>query len=436
MRSARQRISTLPDPDPSPASVSRCLRFLGLLVLSATLTSPAADWPRFLGPGGDGASPDPVTTAWSAEGPTVRWSREVGSGFSGPIVTGNRVLLHQRRGDEEILQCLDADQGGKLLWSTSQPTGYRDDFGFDNGPRATPAIHGNRVFTFGAEGNLAAFDLDSGKVLWSSPLGRQLGADKGFFGFASSPLATGPLVLVNVGAPNKAGIVAVDSATGQIRWKSTSHAASYSAPILTPLDGAPRAVFFTRAGLAVIDPTNGTLLAEHPWRARQNASVNAASPLAIGTNRIFLTTSYDTGATLLELRDGKVRAVWSNDESLSSHYASVVHRDGLIFGFHGRQETGASLRCIDAATGKVRWSKDGLGSGSLLLAGDQLLVLTERGELIVAPAVPDGFRPVARAQVLGSGTRAFPALANGLWFGRDTKKLVCLDLRTAGQGKR
>ncbi len=176
-------------------------------------------------------------------------------------------------------------------------------------------------------------------------------------------------------------------------------------------------------------------MAEHPWRSRQQASVNAASPVAIGTNRIFLTTSYDTGATLLEIRGGKVVTIWSNDESLSSHYASVVHRSGLIFGFHGRQEYGASLRCIEAATGKVRWTKDGLGSGSVLLADDQLLVLTERGELIVAQAVADGFRPMARAQVLGSGTRAFPALANGLWFGRDTKKLVCLDLRTPGQVK-
>lgn len=393
------------------------------------MSAPGSDWPQFLGLRRDGSSPDPVTTNWPAEGPRVRWSREVGSGFSGPVAVGNRVLLHQRRGNEEILECLDAEADGKLLWSTAQPTAYRDDFGFDNGPRATPAIQGNRVFTFGAEGQLAAFDLDSGRLLWSSPLARQLGADKGFFGFASSPLADGSLVLVNLGAPDNAGIVAVEAATGRIRWKATSHAASYSAPILAPLDGALRAVFFTRAGLAVVVPADGTLIAVHPWRSRQHASVNAASPLAIGTNRIFLTTSYDTGATLLEIRNGKVGTIWSNDESLSSHYASVVHRNGLIFGFHGRQETGASLRCIDAATGKVRWSRDGLGSGSLLLAGDRLLVLTERGELIAAPAVAEGFRPLARAQVLGTGTRAFPALAHGLWFGRDTKKLVCLDLR-------
>lgn len=433
MRRVRQRFSALPTPRLSALPAAVFLQALRLLALSAALSATAADWPQFLGPRRDGTSPDPITTPWPADGPQVRWSREVGSGFSGPVVVGKRVLLHQRRGSEEILECLDADQGGKMLWSASQPTGYRDDFGFDNGPRATPAVQENRVFTFGAEGTLSAFDLDSGKVLWSSALGRQLGADKGFFGFASSPLPAGALVLVNVGAPNNAGIVAVEAATGQIRWKSTSHGASYSAPILTPLEGAPRAVFFTRAGLAVVDPTDGRLLAEHPWRSRQNASVNAAAPLALGTNRIFLTTSYDTGATLLEIREGKVRSLWSNDESLSSHYASVVHRDGLIFGFHGRQEYGASLRCIDAATGKVRWTKDGLGSGSLMLAGQQLLVLTERGELIAAPAVPEGFRPAAQAQVLGSGTRAFPALANGLWFGRDTRKLVCLNLRTPGQ---
>ena len=163
--------------------------------------------------------------------------------------------------------------------------------------------------------------------------------------------------------------------------------------------------------------------------------MNAATPLLVG-NRVFLTASYGTGAVLLERpgpeatgASGKgVRVVWSGDDRLSSHYASVVHREGFVYGFHGRQESGALLRCVELATGKVRWTAEPMGSGTLILAGDRLLVLTERGELCVVPATADGFRVEARAQVLGTGVRAAGALAGGRYYARDGRRMVCLEL--------
>ncbi|MDB5171464.1 MAG: alcohol dehydrogenase, partial [Phycisphaerales bacterium] len=126
--------------------------------------------------------------------------------------------------------------------------------------------------------------------------------------------------------------------------------------------------------------------------------------------------------------------VWSGDDAMSNHYATCVYADGFLYGFDGRQESGPNLRCVELKTGKVRWSEDHFGAGNLLLAGGRLLVLTEKGELIGAPASPDGFKPTGRAQILGFGTRAYPALADGLLFARDKGKLVCIDLR-AGAGK-
>jgi outer membrane protein assembly factor BamB len=144
---------------------------------------------------------------------------------------------------------------------------------------------------------------------------------------------------------------------------------------------------------------------------------------------IFLTASYDTGAVLLKFKEAGPEKVWNGDDSTSCHYATPVYRDGFLYGYHGRQETGPALRCVELKTGKVRWSQDEFGAGSILLAGDKLLVLTEKGQLLLAPATPDGWKPTARAQVLGFDTRAYPALADGLLYARDKNKLVCLDLK-------
>jgi outer membrane protein assembly factor BamB len=387
-----------------------------------------ADWPQFLGPARDGSTPEQISTDWDGSGPRVAWSREVGAGFSGPVAAGDRLILHQRSGDEEVLECFHALRGGEPLWRHAYPTAYRDSFGFDEGPRGTPAIHGDRVYAFGAEGVLTCVGLANGRKIWSVAAGREFGADKGYFGFACSPLVTGGLVMVNLGGDDGAGIAAFDAATGQLRWKATQHEAGYASPVAATIGGEPQAVFFTREGLVLVDPRSGRVRGEFPWRSRQGASVNAATPLVLG-EQIFLTASYGTGAVLLNTDGARPAPVWSRDDSLSSHYASVVHRDGFIYGFHGRQEYGPSLRCIEAATGKVRWSKDDLGAGTVLLAGDCLLILSERGELIAGDAVPRAFSPKARAQVLGTGVRAFPALAGGFFYARDQRRMVCLDLR-------
>jgi outer membrane protein assembly factor BamB len=156
--------------------------------------------------------------------------------------------------------------------------------------------------------------------------------------------------------------------------------------------------------------------------------VNAASPVVVG-DQVFLSASYGTGATLLKLGGAKPEAVWASDDALSAHYATPVYHDGYVYGFHGRQEEGAAFRCIELKTGKVKWSKDRVGAGTVMLAGDELLILHERGELIRAAASPDAFKLKARAAILKPDVRAYPALAGGLYFARDPEKLVCVDLR-------
>jgi outer membrane protein assembly factor BamB len=328
-----------------------------------------------------------------------------------------------------MVDCLQTGSG-KQIWRFAYPTAYKDDFGFDPGPRATPTLAAGKVYTFGAEGQLHCLDLGTGAKLWNVDTKERFQAGKGFFGMACSPLVHDGKVFLNIGGADSAGIVAFDAATGELRWKATPDEASYSSPVPALLEGKPRLLFLTRNRLLSLDPANGEISFEFPWRARAHASVNAASPLIVG-DLIFLSASYQVGAALLRARAKSVRQLWASDEALSNHYATSVHRDGFVYGFHGRQEYGPAFRCIELATGNVRWHQESFGAGTVLLAADKLVVLKEDGQLFLVEASPSAYRELGRAQVLPNGTRAYPALADGKLYARSKEKLACIDLGAA-----
>ena len=290
-----------------------------------------------------------------------------------------------------------------------------------------PVVANGVVYTFGAEGQLHAISLATGTRIWSEDTMRRFGVAKGFFGAAGSPLVEDGRVIANIGGRG-AGIVAFDAKTGKVLWSATDDEASYSSGVGATIGGRRSAVFLTRTGLVGVDPATGQVQFQRRWRARQSASVNAATPIVIG-DLIFVSAEYGPGAAVLRVDGSTLTELWSSDEALSNHYSTSVHRDGYLFGFHGRQEFGPSFRAVELRTGKVRWSEDRFKAGSVTLAGERLLILRETGELILAPASPDAFRPLARAQVLPATVRAFPALADGRLYVRNEKTLVCLDLR-------
>ena len=394
------------------------------------------DWPQILGPNRNGIYTGPeIVASFPRTGPPPLWKRDVGAGFAGPSMAGDRLILFHRVNGRETVEAMDANTG-KTIWTFDYATSYRDDFGFDEGPRAVPVIAGGRVFTHGADGMLHGIDFASGKMLWSVDTRKVFEAPKGYFGVASSPVVDGTRVLVNVGGtkglgPPKpgegGGIVAFDAASGKTLWTATSDEPSYSAPIVADIGGQHTGVFFTRTGLVAVDPATGKVLYQHRWRARQAASVNAATPIVAG-DRIFLSASYGTGAVLLQVANNAVKPIWSGDESMSNHYSTSVLKDGYLYGFDGRQEFGQTLRCIELATGKVMWNVDGFGAGTLLIAGDTLVIMRESGELALAPASPKAFRFNARAQLIKGVVRAYPALANGRYYVRNEHQLSAFDL--------
>ena len=394
--------------------------------IAASASLGAQDWPHFLGPGRDGRYTGPMLSReWDGGTPPELWRRPVGEGFAGPVVVGDRLLLFHRVGDREVIEALAASTGD-AIWRYDYPTTYRDDFGFDEGPRSAPVVAGGRVYTFGAQGQLHAVDLESGAGIWSVDTRERFRFRKAFFGAAGSPLVEDGRVIANIGGPD-AGIVAFDADTGEVIWTVAGEEASYSSPVAATFGGARHALFFTRDNLVSLDPEDGRERFRRSWRARIRASVNAATPLVVD-DQVFVSAQYGTGAGLFRVTGSGIEELWTSDDVLSNHYATSVHRGGYLYGYHGRQEFGPSLRAVALDSGEVAWEAARFGGGSVLLAGDLLVLMRETGELMLAEASPEAFTPVARAALLPGTVRAYPALAGGNLYVRNGDTLLAVTL--------
>lgn len=419
---------------PDRTHTDRCLAVIlaGSFLLLGSWPAPGRgeDWPQFLGPNRNATSSEKgLLQSWPGEGPPLVWEKKIGKGFSAPVVAGERLILFHRVDDKEIVDCLDAATG-KERWRFAYPTRHEDQVPTtgDDGPRSTPLIAGNRVYTLGAEGKLHCLELDTGKRVWDRAINTEYQVRPGFFGTATSPILEGNRLLINVGGKG-AGIVAFDKESGKELWKATDHEASYSSPVAATIDGARQVCFFTREGIVLLDPEKGTVHFTQRWRARIHASVNAAAPVVAG-EQVFFSASYNTGAIVLRIRKDGADEVWKGDDILSNHYNTTVHRDGFLYGIEGRQEGGgAELRCVELRTGKVRWRKERFGCAALLLVEGNLVALSESGALLLIEASPDGYKEKARAPVLARPCRADMALANGRLFARDATRLICLGLK-------
>ena len=388
-----------------------------------------ADWPQFLGPHRNGTTQNESIPFEFADGePEIEWEHSIGNGFSGPVVSNGHVVISHRKGNRAVTDALNIEDG-KPVWAYEYETDYVDDFGFDNGPRAVPLIHSKSVFIFGAEGMLHSLDAKSGELIWKRNLRKELGSSKGFFGRACSPIIIGNTLIIQAGGKG-CGIIGLDPAKGTLKWKATDHEAGYASPIASKIGNQEIAILFTRTGFLCIEAISGKILIEKAHRATMHASVNAASPVLIKPDEVFLSACYGVGASVWKINpeNRKINKLWELKNQLDSHYATPVQFEGHLIGYHGRQETGTEIRCIESSTGKVKWSSGRIPAGSITLANKTLIILTERGEMILAPANTDKFKPSARGQILGAETRAMPALSNGRFFARDKKKLVSIKL--------
>lgn len=406
---------------------------VAVLMVCLALPASGGDWPQILGPNRNGrAEGETVAAAWPAEGPPCRWRYPLGSGYAGAAVVGHRVVVFHRVKDQERLECLDADTG-RSLWQANFPATYRGGVDPDTGPRCVPLVVQDTVYAFGAAGDLYAVDLASGHPRWQRSLYADYQADEGYFGAGSTPLYLAHRLLINVGGKG-AGLVALDPTSGQTLWKTTDEAASYAAPTLFSSPVGPAALFVTRLNCLWVEPDRGRVHPLFPFGQR-GPTVNAAMPLVV-EGRLFVTASYGIGAVCARLEHGQANVEWKSDQVLSSQYATPVAHEGLLFGIHGREDVGvAELRCVEVATGRLRWRVPGYGVAHLILAGNRLVIQKVDGWLALAEASGTAYRELAKAQIAHVPTRALPALAGGRLYvrtGSGGGELLCLDL-SAGQ---
>ena len=404
-----------------------CLLALGVSAVLGSVQHANADWPQLLGAHRNGIAvdetlpselPDPITPAWAAE---------VGQGYAGPVVAGDRVWLFHRVGESERLEAFEASTG-RRIYRRDFDANYRGGVDADIGPRCVPVVAGNRIILFGAAGATHAVNREDGQPLWTRDLYEEYDGSEGYFGAGSTPLVLNDRIIVNVGGRKSAGVVALELRTGKTIWQAAKVAASYSSPTRATVNGVEQILLVARLDALLIDPQTGTVVARRPFGQR-GPTVNAATPLVVN-DRAFLTASYGVGATLIDLNSKDLRSVWANDESLSSQYNSPVYRDGYLYGIHGREDMGpAELRCVQLSSGRVAWSQPSFGVAHAILARDRILLLKTDGTLDIIQASPDRFKPLAKTRFASRGkTRALPALSGGCLYVRDSSRLVCLSL--------
>ena len=413
-------------------------RILSTVVVLATLAGNAhgGDWPQILGPNRNGVAPDEtINVRWPVAGPPVLWQHEVGSGFAGPSVCGKTVVVYHRLGREEVVEALDRDSG-KVSWENRFPADYAPSYTSDDGPRVVPLIDGNRVFLYGAMGELRCLELKSGQLVWERKTFEDFNSTKyrgseppeGYFGVGTSPIVVGNRIVVNVGgAEKRAGIVAFDKSTGHTLWKSTSEYASYSSPILVSSNGIDHLVFATRLSFLSVDPESGNVRFQIPF-GRKGPTVTAATPVPID-GHLLITASYGIGALLMELSGDSAKLVWRDMDLLASQYTTCIEVDGSLIGIDGRQDgPAADLKCFDPFSRTVHWTEPEFSYATLLRAGDTLLAMKTDGTLIAFASSKQAYEELARTPISATTVRALPALSDGKLFVRDAQALKCVNL--------
>lgn len=390
----------------------------------------ASDWPNLLGPTRDAVySGVPLAESWPAEGPRVVWKIDVGEGYSSPVVAEGRLIQCHRLEDQLLVECLNPADG-KRYWTFKHAMNFRDGAAFDSGPRPTPAIHAGRVYVQNTDGYLICLDLKTGDKIWSRHTKSEFQSSTTWHGSVASPLVTDSAVILPVGGTNGAGIVAFKIDDGKTLWQATSEKASASTPVLKRFDGKDQLIVVTREALHGLDPTTGHDFWRVPTRKQSSGNVYAASPVVFG-DEVFLSGWYNLGAMLVRVKDDQPEKVWHLDDAISSHYACILVRDGYAYGFHGHawERGGPTLRCIELATGKILWEQPKLGSGTIVLAWNQFVILSDSGELQLANVNPKEFKIKHRAQIVGRTTRSYPAIADGFGYIKGPRQCVCVDLR-------
>lgn len=412
----------------------RCFPLVIVTLLSSAAPILAADWPH--GPARDGHAKLDGPAPAKLGAAKVVWKRELGFGLSSPVVAGERVFILDEQDGKEVLQALGAADG-KPLWSAVLDDTFKDSQS-QPGPRATPAVDGERIFSQSSRGKLKCLNTADGKIIWETDFVADLGAvftgEKGpaegatRHGYTPCPLVDGDRLIALAGGKG-AAVVCFDKATGKIIWKSQDDTPAYAAPIIAEIAGRRQLIAFMVQGVIALDPADGKLL----WRVplKTNFGRHVTTPIVSGD--MVLVASHQIG--LIGIRVTKKGDGFDAETAYTNKDAAFNFSSPVAVGQHMYGVGPAkNLVCVEMATGKIAWSQDGLFStaaskthAGIIVLGDKLLILTDTGQLILAAADPKAYRDLGKAQACGQNW-CIPAYAGGRLYVRDAKEIRCLEL--------
>jgi outer membrane protein assembly factor BamB len=403
------------------------------------------DWPQWRGPQRNTITTERINTTWPAEGPRVLWRAHIGTGFASIAVSHGRAYTMGNTNGQDTIWCFDA-LTGKALWRQTYSAELSPQW-YEGGPGATPTVAGGQVFTISKWGDVFCLDAKKGTVIWQRHL-RQDGLRPNRWGFAGSPLLWHGLVILNAGSAG----TALDRKSGRTVWCTGTNATGYASPTLFRTGRQEEVLIFAARDLVALDPATGRELWRHPWKTEWDT--NIIDPLVLD-DRIFV-SSFTRGCSLLQVRNDKPEVLYDNT-NLFNHLSPGVLIDGSLYAFSGEAKKETDLRCLNLLTGELKWTRKEPAFGSLICAGSNVIVLSEKGELMVwsgvgvenpkpetrnpkaregpepaqdTPGLICDSDPVARAKILSGTCWTLPALANGLLYARNAKgDLVCVDLR-------
>jgi len=390
-----------------------------------SLSGPAAaagDWPHWRGPHYDGVSRE---TGWRSDNLKVLWRQNVQTGFSSIAVSGARVYTMGNNADADpnsqadTVYCLDADTG-RILWRHTYPCPLLPKQ-YEGGPGATPTVHEGRVYAFSKVGDVFCLDAADGRVIWSRSVVRDFAVEVPTWGFAGSPLIWNDRVILSAAQSG----LALDKATGNLLWQNGTAPCGYSTAVPFRAVNRDMIALLDAASLVGLVPETGDIRWRIPWPTKDgfNMADPIIAPNAAGT--IFVSSGYRQGCGKIAASQESAQIVWKS-QAMRNHLATSVLIDGFLYGMDL-----FTLACVDHATGRVKWTHRGLGQGSLTASIDgRLIILGEKGQLVIARANPAAFEPLFEMQAVTGRCWTAPVLAAGRIYIRNAAgDMVCLDAR-------
>ena len=402
------------------------------------------DFLEFFGPHRRGVLAGPeLARDWKAQPPVELWRIRVGEAWSGFAVSGRHAITQEQDGDEELVTCRDTIDG-TLRWTHRYEAHYESGVAGD-GPRATPTIDGQRVYTLGSTGVLCCLDLASGKPQWTKDLRVEHGVPIPPWGFAGSPLVSDGLCIVSAGSDGSrltsedggvkrgddgndgTSLVAYDSTNGKLVWKRGVDKAHWSSPLVAELLGVRQVLIFNEHSVASHALADGRILWEREWNPRH---AHATMPRVFGEDRVLISSGYGEGAEMIRVQRSPA-GEWSSERvwrsrHLKAKFANFVDLDGFVYALDD-----GILACVDPKTGRRRWKNGRYGHGQMLLVGDLLLLSSESGAVVLLEPKPDLRRELARIEVFDHKLWNPPALAGRFLLVRTAREAACYRLPVA-----